>query len=569
MKKNALLRSIPVWIAGLIFASTVSAAGPGKRDFEVAKNLEIFNALYKELNLFYVDSLDTEKNITTGIAAMLTRLDPYTVYIPESEQEDFRFITTGEYGGIGSLILSRENETYISEPYEGLPAQIAGLKAGDKLVKIDGKTLTGLSSAEVSDRLKGPANTTVKVTVERPGTKEPLTYDIVRKKITLPSVPYYGFVSDSIGYIYLNSFTDKAASEVKTALLELKKKGMKGLVFDLRGNGGGILDEAVQIVNYFVPKGKEILSTRGKIKQWDRTYKTTQEPIVPELPLVVLVNSNSASASEIVSGSLQDLDRAVILGERTYGKGLVQSTRSLPYNGTLKVTTAKYYIPSGRLIQAIDYSHRNPDGSVGRIPDSLTTAYKTANGRIVRDGGGITPDIVTTGDSTERKGNIAFYLLNDLLFFDFATAYAQQHPTIAPVEEFALTDEEFEAFKSFVKSKSFTYDKQSEKALQELRTIARFEGYLEDAAEEFDALEKKLNHNLDKDLNLAREDIEELLAIEIVKRYYYQKGEIEQSLKSDKETKKAAEILHNPTEYRRILSAPTAERTTAPKTSRK
>ncbi|MCH5327945.1 MAG: PDZ domain-containing protein [Coprobacter sp.] len=554
MKRNFLFRQFPVWLAGLIFASTAWADEPRKRDFDVAKNLEIFNALYKELNLFYVDTIDTEKNMNTGIQAMLNRLDPYTVYIPESEQEDFRFMTTGEYGGIGSLILSREKNTYISEPYEGLPAQLAGLKAGDKLVKIDDEPLEGLSSSQVSDRLKGPANTVVKVTVERPGTDGLQTYDIVRKKITLPSVPYFGIVGDSIGYIYLNSFTDKAASEVKTALLELKKQNIKGLIFDLRGNGGGILDEAIQIVNYFVPKGKELLSTRGKIKQWDRTYKTTQEPIAPDLPLAVLVNSNSASASEIVAGSLQDLDRAVIIGERTYGKGLVQSTRSLPYNGTLKVTTAKYYIPSGRLIQAIDYSHRNPDGSVGRIPDSLTTAYRTANGRIVRDGGGINPDIVMTADSADRKGNIGFYLLNDLLFFDFATAYAQEHPTIAPVEEFALTDEEFEAFKSFVKSKDFSYDKQSEKVLQELKTIARFEGYLEDATEEFEALEKKLNHNLDKDLNLAREDIEELLSIEIVKRYYYQKGEIVQSLKYDRDTEKAVEILQNPAEYRRMLS---------------
>ena len=447
-----------------------------------------------------------------------------------------------------------------------MPAQLAGLKAGDKLIKIDGKSLEGLSSSQVSERLKGVANTVVKVTVERPGTKEPITKEIVRKKIVMNAVPYHGVVSDSIGYIYLTSFTDKAASEVKSALLDLKKNhNIKGLILDLRGNGGGILDEAVQIVNYFVPKGKEVLSTRGKIKQWDRTYKTTQEPIDTTIPLAVLVNSGSASASEIVAGALQDLDRAVIIGERPYGKGLVQSTRSLPYNGTLKVTTAKYYIPSGRLIQAIDYSHRNPDGSVGRIPDSLTTAFKTANGRIVRDGGGINPDIKTRNDSIEnKKGNIAFYLLNDMLFFDFATDYALKHPSIAPVKDFKLTDQDFEDFKAFVKSKNFTYDKQSEKILKNLKEVAKFEGYLDDATEEFNALEKKLNHNLDKDLNISRSDIEELLSLEIVKRYYYQKGEIIQSLKTDDDSKKAIEILSNQTKYKNILN-PVAKETISKK----
>lgn len=337
---------------------------PDKKNFDIAKNLEIFNALMKELNMFYVDTINSEKVITKGINSMLGSLDPYTNYIPESEKEDFRFMTTGEYGGIGSLIVYRDSDTYISEPYEGMPAQIAGLKPGDKIIKIDGTPTHGLKSDKVSEMLKGTANTVVIVTVERPDVKEPITKEITRKKIQMNAVPYYGIVGDKTGYIYLSNFTDKAAGEVKDALLDLKKnQQIESLVLDLRGNPGGILEEAVQIVNYFVPKGKEVLSTRGKIKQWDRTYKTTQEPIDTEIPLVVLVNSGSASASEIVSGALQDLDRAVIVGERTYGKGLVQSTRTLPYNGTLKVTTAKYYIPSGRLIQAIDYSHRNPDGS--------------------------------------------------------------------------------------------------------------------------------------------------------------------------------------------------------------
>ena len=447
---------------------------PDKKNFDIAKNLEIFNALMKELNMFYVDTINSEKVITKGINSMLGSLDPYTNYIPESEKEDFRFMTTGEYGGIGSLIVYRDSDTYISEPYEGMPAQIAGLKPGDKIIKIDGTPTHGLKSDKVSEMLKGTANTVVIVTVERPDVKEPITKEITRKKIQMNAVPYYGIVGDKTGYIYLSNFTDKAAGEVKDALLDLKKnQQIESLVLDLRGNPGGILEEAVQIVNYFVPKGKEVLSTRGKIKQWDRTYKTTQEPIDTEIPLVVLVNSGSASASEIVSGALQDLDRAVIVGERTYGKGLVQSTRTLPYNGTLKVTTAKYYIPSGRLIQAIDYSHRNPDGSVGRIPDSLTTAFKTANGRIVRDGGGIKPDIEV---EKENPANICFYLVNDLIIFDYANRYAAKHPTIAPIGEFKLTDEDYNDFKEFVKSKDFKYDRQSDKVLNELRKVAQFEG---------------------------------------------------------------------------------------------
>ena len=322
---------------------------PDKKNFDIAKNLEIFNALMKELNMFYVDTINSEKVITKGINSMLGSLDPYTNYIPESEKEDFRFMTTGEYGGIGSLIVYRDSDTYISEPYEGMPAQIAGLKPGDKIIKIDGTPTHGLKSDKVSQMLKGTSNTIVKVTVERPDVKEPITKEITRKKIQMNAVPYYGIVGDKTVYIYLSNFTDKAAGEVKEALLDLKKNHqIESLVLDLRGNPGGILEEAVQIVNYFVPKGKEVLSTRGKIKQWDRTYKTTQEPIDTEIPLAILVNSGSASASEIVSGALQDLDRAVIIGERTYGKGLVQSTRTLPYNGPLKVTTSKYYIPSGR-----------------------------------------------------------------------------------------------------------------------------------------------------------------------------------------------------------------------------
>ena len=359
-----------------------------KRNFEISRNLDIFNSLFKELNLFYVDTINAEKAITDGINSMLVRLDPYTEYIPEQEKEDFFFSTTGEYAGIGSFIMERDNAVYISEPYEGMPAQLAGLRPGDKIVMIDNDTVLGWKSAKVSERLKGPANTKLKVTVERPDVEGLLSFDLVRKKIQMPAVPYYDMVCDSVGYIYLSSFTDSAAEEVKRALQDLKRRGVTALVLDLRGNGGGILEQAVQIVNLFVPKGVEVLSTRGRNKKMDKPYKSTQEPCDVNIPLAVLIDGGTASSSEIVAGALQDLDRAVIVGSRSYGKGLVQSTRPLPYNGMLKVTIARYYIPSGRLIQAIDYSHRNPDGSVARIPDSLTNEFKTAHGRIVRDGGG-------------------------------------------------------------------------------------------------------------------------------------------------------------------------------------
>ncbi|MCP9612465.1 S41 family peptidase [Coprobacter tertius] len=552
MIKSNYLHKTVVGLFILFFILPVRAEGPDKKNFDIAKNLEILNALYKELNMFYVDSIDTEATIGRGIRAMLAGLDPYTNYIPESEREDFRTMTTGEYGGIGALIQTREKDTYISEPYEGMPAQIAGLKAGDKIISIDGKSVHGLESATVSDMLKGVANTTVKVVVERQGEKEPIKKDIIRKKIQINSVPYYGVVGENTGYIYLSSFTDKSASEVKNALLDLKNnKKIGSLILDLRENPGGILDEAVKIVNFFVPKGKEVLSTRGKVKQWDRTYKTTQEPIDTDIPLVVLVSNGSASAAEIVSGALQDLDRAVIVGDRTYGKGLVQTTRSLPYNATLKVTTSKYYIPSGRLIQAIDYSHRNADGSARAIPDSLTTAYKTANGRIVRDGGGIKPDFES---KEKRKGNICYYLVRDMLTFDFATDYARKHKTIPPVEEFTLTDRDFDDFKAFVKSKDFKYDRQSERILKDLREMAEFEGYSDEAKEEFSALEKKLTHNLDHEMDTFKKDIMDILTVEIVKRYYYQKGEIMQSIKDDADIKQAVEILDNKDLYEKTLN---------------
>ena len=526
--------------------------------FDATQGIGIFGSVLKELNTFYVDTPDVETLVEEGINAMLYTLDPYTVYIPETESDDFKFMTTGEYGGIGSLISTRDSFTYIAEPYEGLPAQVCGLKAGDKILRIDSVSAVGLPSEKVSERLKGPANTIVTVVVERPETLDTLTFDVVRKKIVLPAVPYYGVLRDGIGYIYLQSFTDKAAAEVKEALLDLKKNHrIDALILDLRSNPGGILDEALQIINYFVPKGVEVLSTRGRVKQWDRTYKTTQKPIDENIPLAVLINSESASASEIVSGTLQDLDRAVVLGERSFGKGLVQSTRPLPYNGMLKITTSKYYIPSGRSIQAIDYSHRNAAGRAERIPDSLTTAYTTAGGRIVRDGGGITPDIKI---ELPQIPNIVYYLVTDRQVFDYATRFEQQHPTIAPIEEFVITDEIYNDFKTYVKGKDFKYDRRSEKALEELRKWAKFEGYYNDAEDEINSLTQKLSHNLDRDLDAFRKEIEEQLAAEIVKRYYYQKGEIKENLKYDPTVQKAEEILLDRNRYDVLLKPAPAEK---------
>lgn len=534
------------------FVNPIWAGKSDEKNFEISRNLDIFNSLFKELNMFYVDTINAEKAISDGVNAMLARLDPYTEYIPEKEKDDFFFSTTGEYAGIGSFIMERDNAVYISEPYEGMPAQLAGLRPGDKIVMIDNDTVLGWKSAKVSERLKGPANTQLKVTVERPGVKDLLSFELTRKKIQMPAVPYYDVVCDSVGYIYLSSFTDTSAGEVKRALQDLKKRGITSLVLDLRSNGGGILEQAVQIVNLFVPKGVEVLSTRGRNKKMDKIYKTTQEPVDVKMPLAVLIDGGTASSSEIVAGALQDLDRAVIIGSRSYGKGLVQSTRPLPYNGMLKVTIARYYIPSGRLIQAIDYSHRNPDGSVARIPDSLTHEFKTAHGRIVRDGGGIKPDVET---SMERRGNISYYLMKDFYFFDYATRYAAEHDTIPAPKDFKLSDEEYEEFKAFVKSKDFKYDKQSERILSDLKEVAKFEGYFdENTQKQFEALEACLNHDLDRDLETFHDEIAELLSIEIVKRYYYQKGEIIESIKNDKDLKEACRILGNKSRYDEILN---------------
>lgn len=539
-------------------------AAQKNHNFEIAKNLDIFNSLYKELDLHYVDTLDAQKLIGDAIEYMLSGVDPYTTYYSEQDTKDLQFMTTGKYAGIGSIIqyYKKRDRCILYEPYEGMPAVEAGLRAGDIILSIDGKdtgtkgnTELGDYTQKVSDALRGEPGTTVTLVVERPGESKPLTFKVTRRNIQMPSVPYYGLVDDQTGYIYLTGFTENCARDVRRAIVELKQQGAKGLIFDLRGNGGGLLDEAVEIVNFFVPKGKEIVSTRGKIRAANSVYKTTKEPLDTDLPIAVLVDRNTASASEITAGALQDFDRAVIVGTRTYGKGLVQQPRQLPYNGILKLTTSKYYIPSGRCIQALDYSRRNADGSVMRTPDSLTHVFHTEAGREVRDGGGITPDLTIKSDSLP---NIVVYLSPSMktgdVLFDFVTEYTRRHPSIGKASSFDISDDEYERFKKFVEKSDFTYDRQSQKALETLKRIARFEGYGEEAAEEFKALEAKLNHNTASDLERWKPEIKKLLNAEIVRRYYYQKGVIENQLhNNDRELNEAVRILHAPAEYKKIL----------------
>ncbi len=520
-------------------------------DAEIIRNLDTFNSLYKELNAFYVDTIDARKSIETAIGAMLNNIDPYTEYIPAKSQEDYLTISTGEYGGVGSYIVERKGVTYFSEPYEGSPAAKAGVKAGDKIVKIDGDSVVGLASDKVSSKLKGQQNTVVKLLLERPHVGN-VELEVTRKKIQVPTVPYYGVQRGDIGYLTLNTFNERSAQEVKSALLELKKNpAVKRIVLDLRGNGGGLLESAVQIVGLFVPKGTVVVETRGRVKQNNKIYKTTQEPVDTKIPLVVLIDGGSASSSEIVTGALQDLDRAVVVGNRSYGKGLVQTSRPLPYDGLLHVTIAKYYIPSGRLIQAIDYSRRNPDGSVARIPDSLTNVFRTANGREVRDGGGITPDIKVEYPKVNR---LSYNIVRDFWAFDFATKFAHEHDSIAAPEDFVITDTIYNSFKKFIDPAKFQYDKVCEDGLKQLREVADTEGYMNDSTKAvFAQLEKLLKHDLDRDLDTHREVISQLLAVEIVKRYYYQRGACIQELKDDPAIDAVVKLFSTDGEYERIL----------------
>jgi carboxyl-terminal processing protease len=529
-----------------------SATPVEKRSFRISKNLNIFNSLFRELDMNYVDTLNYDKMMKTTIDNMLEKLDPYTVYMPEEETDDLTFMTTGEYAGIGAMIMKKDKEICVSEPYEGMPAQRNGVRAGDIIVEVDGIKVEGMTVSEVSSRLKGTPNTSIKLKIKRLGENKLLEISFLREKIQVNPVGYSAMVGDKVGYVLLREFTDRAAIELKSAVSDLvKQHNIESLVLDIRNNGGGLIDEAVKIAGYFVPKGTDVVTTKGKINESDRTYKTPSEPIFPQMKLIVLTNRSSASASEILAGSIQDLDRGVIVGERTFGKGLVQNIRSIGYGGHLKVTTAKYYIPSGRCIQAIDYSHRNEDGSVGRVPDSLTSEFNTRNGRKVRDGGGIVPDSLT---KDERKLNISYYIFAQNLYFDYATQYVQQHPAIASPSEFKLDDDDFKAFSDYLVAKKFTYTSQTEKYYSELLDMAKYEGLDKRAKEEFDALKLKLKPDISNDIAENKADIAELLSLEIIKRYYYQKGEIQYSLRDDKDLKIALEILKPNGTYPKTLS---------------
>jgi carboxyl-terminal processing protease len=517
-----------------------------QKNFEIAKNLDIYYTLFNELNTFYVDEINPNKLVKSSIDQMLNSLDPYTNFISEENMEEFRFMTTGEYAGIGALIGSQNGKIVISEPYEGFPAQKSGLKAGDILLEVAGKSTEKMSTEDVSTLLKGSANQPVKVKILRPDAKKPFEIEIIREKISIDAVPYYGMLDESTGYIRLSNFTEDCTSEVKKALLELKQHNPKSLILDLRSNPGGLLMESVQIMNLFVPVGEEIVSTKGKVKQWDKTYMATVQPIDTTIRIAVLVNRNSASASEIVAGAMQDIDRGIVVGTRTYGKGLVQTTRDLSYNTKLKVTTAKYYIPSGRCIQVLDYSHRNEDGSVGSIPDSLISEFKTKHGRKVYDGGGVAPDIATDAD---QLSTLSYELVSRYLIFDYATKFANSHESIKQPEEFKITDDVYTDFIAFVKGHEFKYDTQTQDALKELVEAAKKEKYFDPANETFKNLEEKLTPNLENDLNKFRSEIEELLVDEIVSRYYYQKGAIRAAINDDKVIKKAIETLKDQNVY--------------------
>ena len=545
MKKRIIILGLIVVIGGMGFTLLKD------KDLAIVKSLDIYCTLFRELNMFYVDEIDPEELVETSIVSMLKSLDPYTTYIPEKNMDEFNFQTTGEYGGIGSLIRRSGDYTMIAEPYEDFPAAKAGLKAGDILLEVDGKSTKGLEISDISELLKGEPGTELTLKIRRKGKEQPMTFTLKRKNITINNVPYYGMLNTHTGYIRLSNFTTNAGAEAEAALRNLKMNdSLESLVLDLRNNPGGLLIESVRVSNLFLDKGKEIVSTRGKVKQWHNTYKTSGKPVDTEIPLVILVNRASASAAEIVAGAMQDHDRAVIVGQRTFGKGLVQTTRQLKYNAQLKVTTAKYYIPSGRCIQALDYTNRNEDGSVGNVPDSLISAYKTRNGRTVYDGGGIRPDIKVTPESLSQI-TVRLYASN--IIFDYATLYTLDHDSIGSPASFELGDSAYTAFCEYVESRDFEFETASETALQELIETAKKEKYYDLGKEEFMALEKRLSHNNLKDLETFRDEIQQFLEEEIASRYSYQKGRIKAQLQDDKQLDRALDLTAMPGKINSIL----------------
>lgn len=531
-----------------LLAAVAPTSVMANKNAEVSRNLEIYSTLLRELDMFYVDTFSVEKTVETGINAMLNKIDPYTMYIPEREMDDLKFMTTGTYAGVGSVISQRDSLVMIQEVYENSPSHKYGLKAGDVLLSVDGEKVIGSTTSDVSKKLRGVAGTSVKVVVKR-GDKE-VTLNIVRDNITISSLNLAKNIGDNIGYIHLTGFTTGTADLFKTELKKLKQSGIQGLIIDLRSNPGGILSEAVDIVGCFVEKGTKVVYTKSKIKEWDETFSTTKDPVDLDMPIVVMVNGESASAAEIVSGALQDLDRAVILGERTYGKGLVQTSRSLPFGGSLKLTISKYHIPSGRCIQAIDYARTRENGKKFVIPDSLTHEFKTKNGRIVKDGCGVMPDTVYTGDSVPAQ--IVYQLYAKNIIFDYCTKWAAEHPTIPSVQDFKFTD--WQDFKNFVVSKDFSYKTEKEKLFDALVEKAKKDSTYEAAKQQYDALQMALFRCQDEELDKNKDEIIQLISTDLAQRYYFQKGASEENLKYDKETKRASDILRNKNVYNAILS---------------
>ncbi len=546
MGKKSKIVLISLTLSGLILGLLSFES----EDFKITKNLDIFVTLFREVNTFYVDGTDPEKLIEASIEGMLNSLDPYTTYIPEKDVDDFRFMTTGKYGGIGALIRKAGEYTIISEPYEGFPAQRMDLRAGDTIIAISDVSTKGKSISQVSELLKGTPNTSLTLEIKRIGVDSVITKTFNREQVAIPNVPYSGIIENNTGYIMLGNFMKNAGKDVRKAYTDLIKQGATSVILDLRGNPGGLLDEAVNVANIWLPKGQEIVNTKGKNKNWDKSYSTKNNPVDTVMPLIVLVNRSSASASEIVAGSLQDLDRAVIIGNKTFGKGLVQTTRPLSYNAHLKVTTAKYYIPSGRCIQALDYTHRNEDGSVGHIPDSLISEFKTRNGRSVFDGGGIDPDLKI---HTDDPGNITVALYTQNLIFDYATLFASKHDSVKNPQSFEISDEIYDDFQEFISDKEFKYNTKSKDKLQDLIKTAKAEGYYENIEDEISVLSEQLEGDKQKDLKTFNNEIKEFLKEEIVSRYYYQKGRIISSIDKDAEIQKAIDVINDKEEMYSIL----------------
>lgn len=545
-------RPVLIWVSALLLiGGLVAFQTKNDRLFAIAKSIDIFAALIRELDTYYVDQIDPEKLLTVGIQAMLEELDPYTEYIPEEESDDFRMLTTGEYAGVGALIGNRGEGNIVIMPYTGFPAQNAGMRIGDLLLKVDSIAVLKKTTSEVSELLKGPANTGVTVTVKRG--EDTLRFSLNRKKISLKNVPFYGKLDENTGYIKLSDFTTNASAEVRNALVSLKAQGATQLVLDLRDNPGGLINEAVEIVNLFIPKGKEVVKTIGKLQQVNYTYKTNKTPVDTKIGIIVLINERSASAAEIVAGALQDYDRAVLLGQKSFGKGLVQTTLPLSFNAQIKVTTAKYYIPSGRCIQAIDYAKSREDGSAGTVPDSLRKAFKTANGRVVLDGAGIEPD-----EKVTEKGYapISYTLVAGNHVFDYATTYFYKHPTLARPSAFQVTEDVYADFKKFLEGKEYDYTTYSEKSVQDMEKYLAKESYFDEVKEQLEQIKSRVNHSKENDLDTHQKEIKKILSEEIVSRYYFQEGMIEASLQGDPVIELAKEYFATPARMAKALSGP-------------